>query len=422
VRFLRIPLGLIVLALLVGAGGCAWMPASGPASTDIRAGQRDAASLPYALVRVTPQVVDILAKAAPRLVTEFGDRRPAKQVRFGIGDIVSVTIFEAAAGGLFIPSEAGVRPGNFIIVPNQAVDVNGDISIPYGGTIRAQGRTQVEIQRAIVDALKDRAIEPQAVVSVVQPQSSLITVAGDVRVPGRVPANPAGERVLDVVARAGGPVSQPHDEWILLERNGRRAMAPYGALVYEPVNNIYISANDSIYVLRQPQTFVAFGAFGILGGVQAQGAAGGQIPFDAWRVSLAEAVAKAGGLNDDLSDPAAIFLYRGETREVAERLGIDCSAFAGPVIPVIYNINFRDPAGYFLATKFEMRNKDVIYVSNATSVEATKFLNYLRTIVGTINDPMQAAISGLTIKALTSGTGANVIIGTPTVGPTTPVR
>jgi polysaccharide export outer membrane protein len=167
---------------------------------------------------------------------------------------------------------------------------------------------------------------------------------------------------------------------------------------------------------------LAFGALGILGGVQAQGGAGGQIPFDAWRVSLAEAVAKSGGLNDGSADPAAIFLYRGETREVAERLGIDCSPFAGPVIPVIYNINFRDPAGYFLATKFEMRNKDVIYVSNATSVEATKFLNYLRTIVGTINDPMQAVITGLTIKQLTSGAGANVIIGTPIVGPTTPVR
>jgi polysaccharide biosynthesis/export protein len=395
------------------------MPASGPASLDIRAGQRDATSLPYALVRVTPQVVDVLARAAPRLVTEFGDRRPAKEVRFGIGDIVSVTIFEAAAGGLFIPSEAGVRPGNFITVPNQAVDVNGNISIPYGGTIRAQGRTQVEIQRAIVDALKDRAIEPQAVVSLVQPQSSLITVAGDVRTPGRVPANPAGERVLDVVARAGGPASPPHDEWILLERNGRRAIAPFGALVHEPVNNVYVSANDSIYLLRHPQTFVAFGALGqVFGG----SGAGGQINFDAWRLSLAEAVAKTGGLADGLADPAAIFLYRGESREVAERLGIDCSPFAGPVIPVIYNINFRDPAGYFLATKFEMRNKDVIYVSNATSVEATKFLNYLRTIVGTINDPMQAVITGLTIKQLTSGAGANVIIGTPIVGPTTPVR
>ena len=41
-------------------------------------------------------------------------------------------------------------------------------------------------------------------------------------------------------------------------------------------------------------------------------------------------------------------------------------------------MNFRDPSGYFLAQAFEMRNKDVIYVSNAIAVETTKFLNYLQ--------------------------------------------
>jgi len=97
-----------------------------------------------------------------------------------------------------------------------------------------------------------------------------------------------------------------------------------------------------------------------------------QFPFAAWRLSLAEAMAKAGGLNDNLADPASVFLYRGETREVAEQLGIDCSRFTGPIIPVIYNLNLRDPAGYFLATEFEMRNKDVIFASNAHAVESTK--------------------------------------------------
>ena len=74
----------------------------------------------------------------------------------------------------------------------------------------------------------------------------------------------------------------------------------------------------------------------------------------------------------DLAEPAAVFLYRGETREVAERLGIDCSRFPGPIIPVIYNVNFRNPEGYFLATKFQMRNKDVIYVMRPRSRSARR--------------------------------------------------
>src|SRR5262245_13465636 len=400
---LRILWGLPSLAALVVAGGCALLPGSGPASIDVRTHQIDPQSIRYAVVPVTARVVDVLARAVPRLATEFTDRRPSKEVRFGVGDVVSVTIFEAAAGGLFIPSEAGVRPGNFISIPNQAVDSNGNISIPYGGSIRARGRTQVEVQQAIVDALKNRAIEPQAVVSLVTAQSSLITVLGDVKAPARVAANPAGERVLDVISRAGGPLAPGHDEWVMLERDGRRALAPFGSLVYEPRNNIHVNAGDTIYLYREPQTFLAFGAFGSVGGGSTQSS---QISFDAWRLSLAEAVGKAGGLNDSLADPAAIFLYRGETREVAEQLGIDCSPFQGPIIPVIYNMNFRDPAGYFMATKFEMRNKDVIYLSNALSPELAKFRALIGTVTGTINDPINTAINIYTLRNIARGSAA----------------
>src|SRR5262249_57603119 len=116
---------------------------------------------PWGFVGITAKVANVLAKALPRLVGEFPDRRRPSDIRFGNGDVVGVTIFESSSGGLFIPAEASVRPGNFIQIPPQAVDVNGNISIPYGGAIRALGRTQVELQQAIVDSLKDRALDPR---------------------------------------------------------------------------------------------------------------------------------------------------------------------------------------------------------------------------------------------------------------------
>jgi polysaccharide export outer membrane protein len=151
-------------------------------------------------------------------------------------------------------------------------------------------------------------------------------------------------------------------------------------------------------------------AFGALGAQQ-------QIPFGMWRISLAEAVAKAGGLVDSIADPASVFLYRGETREVAQAMGIDCSPFQGPIIPVIYNINFRNPASYFLATTFEMRNKDVIYVSNSVSTEATKFMTYLRTINATVNDPISTAINAYTLKNIIQTGTANTAILTGATAP-----
>jgi polysaccharide biosynthesis/export protein len=394
------------------------MPGSGPESFDIRAGQTDDPNrLPYALVKLTPNTIDIVARNSPGLAAAFTDRRVPGEIRFGLGDIVGVTIFEAAAGGLFIPSEAGVRPGNFISLPNQAVDTNGNISVPYAGVIRAKGRTPVEVQQEIVDAIKNRAIEPQVVVSLIEQRTSLISVLGEVNIAARFPASAGGERILDAITRAGGPRGQGYDTWVMLERDGHRATVPFGALVYEPANNIYVRANDTIYVYREPQTFVVFGANGgtattagatITGGVPPIGVAGtaaqGLFNFDAWRLSLAEAVAKSGGLNDLSADPAAVFLYRGETRRLASQLGIDVSKFEGPIIPVIYEVNFRDPAGYFLGTRFQMRNKDVIYISNAISVETSKVFEYFRLIVGTVNDPIVAATNAYVLKAAINGT------------------
>jgi len=384
------------------------MPVAGPESWDVRAGQQDPSSVPYSLVKVSPQVTRVLVNAAPRLTGFRASRRPGG-IRFGIGDIVGVTIFEATSGGLFIPAEAGVRPGNFVAIPNQAVDVNGNISVPYAGAIQARGRTPVQVQQAIVDALKNRAIEPQVIVTLIDQRTSLISVLGDVGRPLRYPASAEGERILDVIARAGGPAGPGPDMWVLLERAGKRALAPFRALVDEPANNVYVFPDDTIYLYREPQTFLAFGALGLQQ----------QIPFGAWRLSLAEAVARSGGLSDNLADPASVFLYGGETREIAAQLGIDVSKFVGPIIPVIYNINLRDPAGYFLATTFEMRNKDVIYVSNASSVEATKAMTFFRTVNGTVNDPINTAINVYTLKNLIKG-GASIITTTttPTPAPT----
>ena len=68
----------------------------------------------------------------------------------------------------------------------------------------------------------------------------------------------------------------------MLERDGRRALAPFGALINEPANNVYVHADDTIYIYHEPQTFLAFGALG-----QQQ-----QIPFGTWRITLAEASPK----------------------------------------------------------------------------------------------------------------------------------
>ena len=129
----------LVVAGVVLLGGCALVPASGPANYDIDS--QASPTVPYALVKLTAETVGTLGHYEPRgLAGVFPDKQlPPSKIKFGIGDVVSVTIFEAAAGGLFIPTEAGVRPGNFVTIPDQTVDNDGNISVPYAGLVKAGG-------------------------------------------------------------------------------------------------------------------------------------------------------------------------------------------------------------------------------------------------------------------------------------------
>ena len=394
---LKIVAGLAVAGCVLATGGCGTLllPAAGPNSLVVRS-QATWNGPPYGLVRLTPAVIETLKDYGPRTLSGvFGDTRPPPEIKFGIGDVVSVTIFEAAAGGLFIPSEAGVRPGNFVTLPNQPVDTKGFISIPYAGLVPTAGKTPSQVEQEIVDRIKNRAIEPQAVVALVTQNTSLVTVIGEVNSPnvpsGRIPAVPAGEHLLDYLTRAGGIKDQGQDLWVVVERHGRRAAVPFGAIIYNPSNNIWIWPDDTIYVYKEPQTYLAFGATGQQG--EFQFSTGPQA--SAWRMTLAEAVASAGGLLDLQADPGSIFLYRREPLDLAVKLGVDCSKMDGPTVPVVYSVSFADPAGYFLAQQFQMRNKDVLFAANAESVEITKFATFLNTMMSV---PNNAAVLGDNIE------------------------
>ncbi|WP_246791342.1 polysaccharide biosynthesis/export family protein [Bradyrhizobium commune] len=378
----------LLSAVLLASAGCSIMPMSGPEDHVIKS-EITRAGPEYGLVKLTPTIVDILKEYGPGAIAgSFPDNRPPPSIKFGVGDVVAVSIFEAAAGGLFIPAEAGVRPGNFVALPNQNVDSAGFITVPYAGAIKAAGRTPSEIQQDIVKAIGNRAIEPQVVVSLITQNTSLISVLGEVNAPTRLTANAAGERILDVISRAGGPKGQGWETWVTLERAGKRATVPFGALVYQPANNIWVHPGDTIYVYREPQIFLAFGASG----------AQGQFPFDMWKISMAQAMAKAGGLLDAQAEPSGVYVYRREPRELAERLGVDCSKYVGPTVPIVYNADFRDPAAYFLATKFDMRDKDVLFAANAATVDTAKFLQFVRVVIATANDTVVTANNAQILK------------------------
>jgi polysaccharide export outer membrane protein len=129
-------------------------------------------------------------------------------------------------------------------------------------------------------------------------------------------------------------------------------------------------------------------------------------------MTLAEAVAAAGGLLDIQADPGSVFLYRREPRELAEALGVDCSKMDGATVPIVYSVSFADPGGYFLATRFQMHNKDVVFAANAQSVEITKFATFLNTLIS-VPDNTLGVMNGIQSYRILSHTSTTAITTTP---------
>ncbi|WP_247321234.1 polysaccharide biosynthesis/export family protein [Bradyrhizobium sp. 21] len=335
------------------------------------------APLAYALMPVNPAILQATNAFTDASGMVFS-RLPGgnyRDVTIGIGDIVTVTVYEAQAGGLFIPREAGVRPGNFVDIPRQQVDQSGNINIPYAGSVKVAGLTPRAVSNIIRERLKDRAIDPQAVVSVAEQRGNQISVLGEVNSPQRFPVDPGGIRLMGAIARAGGPKYPSYESTITIKREGRTYSESMSSVVHNPNEDALLAPGDVVFLTRIPRVYMVFGSTpspGSIGGTNNR-----RFSFENDNMSLAEAIAKAGGLDGNRADSKSIYLYRFEPKPLLERIGIDVSQFPTKSVPAVYKFDMSKPDGWFQADTFRMRDHDVISVAESPSTEFIKLMNPL---------------------------------------------
>ena len=385
-----LPLGVAKAAAVAGAlawlvVGCSALPTAGPTASDVRHQEVEDNEKRFDLIDINDNVVATLAAApAESFQARFKKYGKPPQPKIGIGDSIIISIWEAAGGGLFgaSPTDHVSAGSRSVTIPEQIVGQDGGISVPFAGRVPVAGRLPVEVQRTIEQRLAEKAIEPQVIATVTKSIANSVTVTGEVVQGARVPLSVKGDRLLDLIAAVGGARSPVYETFVRLSRDGVTATIPMEALVSNPAENIYAQPGDVLTLVRLPQSFTAFGATG----------SNAQIPFTAEKMTLVEALAKAGGLQDQRSDPAGVFLFRFEPPPVIKSLGRpQLGTGPGGASPVVYRLDLRDAKSYFLAQRFPLEDKDVIYVANADLNEIQKFFTLLNTITGPV-------ITGIVVK------------------------
>ena len=262
-RQYRVPMGrlntftrLSLAALCVALSSCT-MPSSGPSANKIQSGAKETYA-PYTLINVNPNVVSALDQNLDQqLAVTLGNSRKRSSALIGVGDTVAISIWEASPDGLF---SSGAGRGGGTQIPEQPVSEAGTISVPYAGVIQAANRTPDQVKEAVEKALIRMAVQPQVLVSVVKNVSNTVTVTGEVASSGRIPLSPRGEKLLDVIAIAGGPRMESHQLSVQITRGRRTETIPMERLISDPTENIYVQSDDVVALIRQPRSFTVFGA------------------------------------------------------------------------------------------------------------------------------------------------------------------
>ena len=459
------PVAYIACLMALLLGGCSLLPSAAPLASQVVAEGQAENEVLFDVVEVDNHVVStLLAQPKESFHARFEKDQQPPELKIAVGDTLSVTIWESAAGGLFneapasqpstrsrpateplapesprpttepptepnpgidqllgapnqplgapneplgapnqplgappqtSPPTAGLPPSGNIPqaapppieastgagaersarIPDQQVAPDGAIVVPFAGRVPVAGRTPAEVQQTIEALLASKALQPQALVIVKKSDANTVTVAGEVVAGAKIPLSLGGDRLLQVIAAAGGPRAPVHETFVRLSRDGVTVTIPFERLVADPAEDIYARPGDVLTLVRVRQTFSVFGATG----------RNDSITFDAEKLTLSEALTKSQGLRDDLANPGGVFLFRYEPVSVVQALGQPLARYPQDgTSPVAYRFDFADANSYLIADQFPVRDKDIIFVADAAAVQVQKLFTALQNIIGPV--------------------------------------
>jgi polysaccharide export outer membrane protein len=332
----------------------------------------------YTVQRITPQLLVSMRSAAadtPRVSPTLEQALSNYTYRVGPHDVLNIIVWNHPELTLSQASSIplGTLTGSFLVSPPSSagagfeVDSRGNIFFPYAGTLHVAGKNVDEIRLMLQDGLQEYSKNPQVNVTVLNFRSGTYQLAGAVMHPGLYAVTNIPLTVSQAIASAGGEIrslptsasgtltdltSLPLGDLahVTLISGGKRDVLDLRRFyeIGDQTQDRIVRAGDIIQVPNNTDDYVH-----VVGEVLRQG----NYPISAGHLNLAQALGNAGGVNLTTSDPARIFVFRGAYET-----------------PSVFWLDARSADAMLLATQFQLRPQDVVYVAT------TKLANWNRVI------------------------------------------
>jgi len=341
----------VALGLSIATAACTALPGDGPWMGGAQSTSTEA--LPFDVIDLTPTtVVAYRQPATPdRPATATSSLSPAQRLTVAPGDSLKVRVFERYGGNIF-PTIQGQSADLGI----QRVNEDGTIKVPVVGVVQVSGLDLNQIERKIIQQLGHQVQEPEVIVEFDAPRTHTVSVAGDVKSPGRVSMLEDVRTVVDAINKAGGPLASAggsaNQLQVAVRRHGQVMLtAQYADLLAG--SDIAVEKGDEIIVRPNARMFT------VLGAVQKSG----NVEMTKHNLSLLEALGYVGGLSDVRANKTGVYVFRMgdlETNPTARGR--------------VFRLDLFQPVSIFVAQQFGLQARDVIYVTNAPLYEYDKIL------------------------------------------------
>lgn len=362
------------LAIMLGfIGGCAWAPGGHidyrtTADTDLD-DQVDIVPITPSLIS-TYRVQNSEPKARPmppELIREIEDY----QYRVGSGDVLNIIVYDHPELTIPAGSERSAAESGTL------VHAGGTIYYPFVGTIQVAGRTVGEIRQILTNRLSTYITDPQVEVSVAAFRSKKFYVSGSVNSPGVQPITNVPMTVLDAISQAGGPTDDANWHHVALTRDGRETALSIFEMLHngDLSRNTLMQSGDILHVSSSDNQRIS-----VLGQVLSPG----HISTGRERLSLTDALSRAGGVVEARAEPSGIFVIRGNPP------GSDKMA-------TVYQLDISNAAALNMGAYFPLEPLDVVYV---TSAPLARWNTVISLLLPSVSLPGQVAGSASDVRDL----------------------